>query len=111
MRRSLHNAITDVPGINVGHASDLEALTGCTVVLCEDGAVGGVDQRGGAPGTRETDALHPTHLVQRAHAVVLGLQQQRSVGGRHRRPACADRGVLPIADQILSCPKAISGEN
>jgi L-aminopeptidase/D-esterase-like protein len=69
--RTLHNAITDVPGIKVGHATNLEALTGCTVVLCEDGAVGGVDQRGGAPGTRETDALYPMHLVQRAHAVVL----------------------------------------
>lgn len=71
MKRTLHNAITDVPGIRVGHATDLEALTGCTVVLCEDGAVGGVDQRGGAPGTRETDALYPMHLVQRAHAIVL----------------------------------------
>ena len=71
MKRTLHNAITDVPGIKVGHATNLEALTGCTVVLCEDGAVGGVDQRGGAPGTRETDALYPMHLVQRAHAVVL----------------------------------------
>ncbi len=67
----LHNAITDVPGIRVGHAQNEEALTGCTVVLCEDGAVGGVDQRGGAPGTRETDALHPMHLVERVHAVVL----------------------------------------
>jgi len=64
-------AITDVPGIKVGHADDPEALTGCTVVLCEEGAVGGVDQRGGAPGTREVDALHPLHLVQKAHAVVL----------------------------------------
>jgi L-aminopeptidase/D-esterase-like protein len=70
-KRSLNNAITDVPGIKVGHATNLEALTGCTVVLCEDGAVAGVDQRGGAPGTRETDALYPMHLVQRAHAVVL----------------------------------------
>jgi L-aminopeptidase/D-esterase-like protein len=65
------NAITDVPGIRVGHAHDAEALTGCTVVLCEEGAVGGVDQRGGAPGTRETDPLRPMHLVQKAHAVVL----------------------------------------
>jgi L-aminopeptidase/D-esterase-like protein len=47
------------------------ALTGCTVVLCEDGAVGGVDQRGGAPGTRETDLLRPMHLVERVHAVLL----------------------------------------
>lgn len=65
------NSITDVPGIKVGHADDAEALTGCTVVLYEEGAVGGVDQRGGAPGTREVDALHPMHLVQKAHAVVL----------------------------------------
>jgi L-aminopeptidase/D-esterase-like protein len=47
-------------------------MTGCTVVLCpKDGAVGGVDQRGGAPGTRETDLLRPMHLVQRVHAVLL----------------------------------------
>jgi L-aminopeptidase/D-esterase-like protein len=67
----LNNSITDVSGIQVGHAQDDQALTGCTVVLCEAGAVGGVDQRGGAPGTRETDALHPMHLVQEVHAVVL----------------------------------------
>ena len=65
------NAITDVPGICVGHAQNDLALTGCTVVLCEAGAVGGVDQRGGAPGTRETDLLRPVHLVERVHAVVL----------------------------------------
>ena len=64
-------AITDVPGIRVGHAQDEEALTGCTVILCEAGAVGGVDQRGGAPGTRETDPLYPMHLVQKVHALVL----------------------------------------
>jgi L-aminopeptidase/D-esterase-like protein len=67
----LQNAITDVPGIRVGHAQDLQALTGCTVILCEAGAVGGVNQAGGAPGTRETDALHPMHLVQQVHAIVL----------------------------------------
>ena len=64
-------AITSIPGLRVGHAQDDEALTGVTVVLCEQGAVGGVDQRGGAPGTRETDALHPLHLVERVHAIVL----------------------------------------
>jgi L-aminopeptidase/D-esterase-like protein len=63
--------ITDIAGIRVGHAQDEAALTGCTVVLCERGAVAGVDQRGGAPGTRETDLLHPMHRVQKAHAVVL----------------------------------------
>jgi L-aminopeptidase/D-esterase-like protein len=65
------NAITDVPGVLVGHADDAQALTGCTVVLCPEGAVGGVDQRGGAPGTRQVDALRPLHLVQKAHAVML----------------------------------------
>jgi L-aminopeptidase/D-esterase-like protein len=67
----LLNAITDIPGLRVGHATNEEACTGCTVILCEAGAVGGVDQRGGAPGTRETDALHPMHLVQQVHAVML----------------------------------------
>ncbi|KPK91947.1 MAG: peptidase S58 [Anaerolineae bacterium SM23_ 63] len=67
----LKTSITDVPGIRVGHAHDVEALTGCTVVLCGDGAVAGVDQRGGAPGTRETDLLRPLHKVQKVHAVLL----------------------------------------
>jgi len=67
----LKNAITDVPGIEVGHAQDNEALTGCTVILCRKGAVAGVDVRGGAPGTRETDLLDPVNMVQKAHAIVL----------------------------------------
>ena len=71
MSRSLRDAITDVPGIRVGHWSDRRAATGCTVVLCEKGAVGGVDVRGGAPGTRETDLLRPGTLVQGIHAVLL----------------------------------------
>ncbi len=66
-----NNTITLIDGIRVGHAQDMEALTGCTVILCEKGAVGGVDQRGGAPGTRETDALQPMHLVEKVHAIVL----------------------------------------
>ncbi len=66
-----HNAITNVPGVEVGHAQDERALTGCTVVLCRGGAVAGVDVRGGAPGTRETDLLRPVHLVQQVHAIVL----------------------------------------
>ena len=71
MAKQMKNAITDIPGLRVGHAQDEQALTGCTVVLCEDGAIGGVDQRGGAPGTRETDAMHPMHLVNEVHGVVL----------------------------------------
>jgi len=67
----LNNAITDVAGIEVGQAQDAEALTGCTVILCRKGAVGGVDVRGGAPGTRETDLLNPVNLVEKVHAVVL----------------------------------------
>ncbi len=67
----LINAITDVPGIEVGQVQDDEALTGCTVILCRKGAVGGVDVRGSAPGTRETDLLNPINLVNKVHAVVL----------------------------------------
>ena len=67
----MNNTITAVPGIRVGHAQNDEALTGCTVILCEAGAVGGVDQRGGAPGTRETDLLRPLHRVEQAHGVLL----------------------------------------
>ncbi len=66
-----NNSFTDVPGILVGHAHDPDALTGCTVVLCPQGATGGVDQRGFAPGTRETDLLRPTHLVEKVNALVL----------------------------------------
>jgi L-aminopeptidase/D-esterase-like protein len=65
------NAITDVRGIEVGHVQDEEALTGCTVILYRKGAIAGVDVRGGAPGTRETDLLDPVNLVDKVHAVVL----------------------------------------
>jgi L-aminopeptidase/D-esterase-like protein len=64
-------SITDVPGIKVGHAENKSAATGCTVILCEKGAVGGVDQRGGAPGTRETDVMNPVNLVDVVHAILL----------------------------------------
>ena len=64
-------SITDVPGIRVGHWSDRRAMTGCTVVLPDRPCVAGVDVRGAAPGTRETDLLRPGNLVQYAHAIVL----------------------------------------
>ncbi|MCC7370014.1 MAG: P1 family peptidase [Chloroflexi bacterium] len=64
-------SICDVPRIVVGHATNLDAATGCTVVLCAGGAVGGVDVRGGAPGTRETDLLRPDSTVERVHGVIL----------------------------------------
>jgi L-aminopeptidase/D-esterase-like protein len=63
--------LTSVAGVKVGHFTDSRRPTGCTVVLVEDGAVCGVDVRGGAPGTRETDLLRPENTVERVHAVVL----------------------------------------
>lgn len=61
----------EIDGIKIGHFQDLEAATGCTVIICEEGASGGVAVRGGAPGTRETDLLNPIEMVQLIHAVVL----------------------------------------
>ena len=60
-----------VQGIQVGHCTDTRRPTGCSVVLCPEGAVAGVDVRGAAPGTRETDLLHPSNLVHEVHAVML----------------------------------------
>lgn len=71
MTKKWTDTIIDVSGIRVGQAEDETALTGVSVVLCENGAVAGVDQRGGSPGTRETDAIQPMHAVDKAHAVVL----------------------------------------
>jgi len=62
---------TAIGGIRVGHAEDLKAATGATVIISEAGATVGVDVRGGAPGTRETDLLNPVNLVDRVHAVLL----------------------------------------
>lgn len=64
-------SLTDIEGLEVGHVSHRDALTGCTVVLCREGAIGGVSVRGLAPGTRETDLLRPGMLVERIHAVLL----------------------------------------
>jgi len=67
----MSGTLTDVAGIAVGHWTNLEAGTGCTVILCPPGTVGGVDVRGSAPGTRETDLLNPLNMVQQVDAVVL----------------------------------------
>ena len=67
----MNQTLTAIDGIKVGHATDTTARTGCTVVLCPTGATAGVDVRGAAPGTRETEALRPGRLVQKAHAVLL----------------------------------------
>jgi L-aminopeptidase/D-esterase-like protein len=70
-RRKRLDSITDIPGLKVGHWTDRRAATGCTVVLCEAGAVPGVDVRGAAPGTRETDLMRPGALVDSVHAILL----------------------------------------
>lgn len=64
------DSLLDVPGIRVGHWTDADGGTGCTVILCTDGAVAGVDVRGGAPGTRETDLLRPEKTVNQVHAIL-----------------------------------------
>lgn len=67
----MRGGLTDVEGISVGHFTHAECPTGCTIVLCERGAVAGVDVRGGAPGTRETTLLDPVNTVQKVHGIAL----------------------------------------
>ena len=67
----MRSSITSVAGILVGHFTDSRRPTGCTVVLAPGSAVAGVDVRGAAPGTRETDLLHPSNVVERVHGVLL----------------------------------------
>lgn len=86
-----NDTLTAVPGFRVGHATDEAGLTGCTVVLCPPGTAGGVDQRGGAPGTRETDLLRPMHVVEHVDALVLA-------GGSAFGLAAAD-GVMRWCEQ------------
>ena len=85
-------AITDVAGIEVGHFSDTRRPTGCTVIISRDGAVGGVDVRGAAPGTRETDLLAPGNFVQQVHAVMLA-------GGSAWGLAAADGAMRYLEEQ------------
>src|SRR5258708_1044257 len=97
------NAITDVPGIEVGQYTSTDATsgggTGTTVVLSRAGAVGGVSQRGGAPGTRETDLLRPENLVEKVNAVVLS-------GGSAYGLAAADGVMLCLEAQGIGFPLA-----
>lgn len=65
------NSITDVKGLKVGHASNYNGYTGCTVILCEKGATCGIDIRGSASGTRQVDALSINHIVEHVHAILL----------------------------------------
>ena len=105
-----NQTITAVEGVKVGHAHDLKAITGVTVVLCEEGAVGGVDMRGTATGTREINPLDPLHLVEKAHGICLaggsafGLD---AAGGVMRW--LEERGVgLPVGPTVVPIvPSAI----
>lgn len=96
-----HLTIRDVPGIRVGHWTDATAATGCTVILPADaGAVAGVDVRGSAPGTRETDLLRPTALVERVNAICLA-------GGSAFGLAAADGVVRRLAERGIGFPTAV----
>ncbi len=100
------NSLTDVPGIRVGHATRRGAgwLSGCTVVLSPvEGAVAGVDVRGGGPGTRETDLLDPRNLVDRVHAVVLS-------GGSAFGLATADGVMTQLASAGIGFPVGAPGQ-
>jgi L-aminopeptidase/D-esterase-like protein len=85
-------AITDVAGIEIGHFTDTRRPTGCSVVIAREGAVAGVDVRGAAPGTRETDLLAPTNLVERVHGILLS-------GGSAFGLAAADGVVRWLEEQ------------
>jgi L-aminopeptidase/D-esterase-like protein len=88
---TMNETLTAVPGIRVGHVTDAKGVTGCTVILCPPNTVGGVDQRGGAPGTRETDLLRPLHIVDQVNAVILA-------GGSAYGLAAAD-GVMRYLEE------------
>jgi L-aminopeptidase/D-esterase-like protein len=94
-----HGSITDVPGVRVGHTQRIGRgwRTGTTVVLTTDGAVGGVDVRGGGPGTRETDLLRPENLVQQVHAVCL-------TGGSAYGLAAADGVMAWLEERHVGFP-------
>jgi L-aminopeptidase/D-esterase-like protein len=89
--------LNDVRGLRVGHATNEAAVTGCTVVLATDGAVAGVDVRGAAPGTRETDLLRPGSLVERVHAICLA-------GGSAFGLAAADGVMGWLAERGIGFP-------
>lgn len=103
-------AITDVPGIRVGHWTDRRGVTGCTVIRCETAQAAAVDVRGGAPGTRETEVLHADNVVRNCHAIVLaggsafGLA---AAGGVMRWLAEHDIGFPTTARKVPIVPAAV----
>ena len=90
-------SITDVPGIRVGHHTLTERPTGCTVILAPPNTVGGVDQRGGAPGTAETNLLAPENMVEMVNAIVLS-------GGSAYGIAARDGVMTYLRDQKVGYP-------
>jgi L-aminopeptidase/D-esterase-like protein len=102
--------LTDIPGIRVGHVSDFQAITGCTAILCEAGAVGGVDIRGAASGTQETPTLDPLHVDPVVHGIVLaggsafGLE---AAAGVRRYLERRGAGVATPAAKVPIVPAAI----
>jgi L-aminopeptidase/D-esterase-like protein len=113
-------SITDVAGINVGHWTDIDALTGCTVILPDTPCVAGVDVRGAAPGTRETDALKPGNLVQHVHAVLLsggsayGLDAATGVVRwlrERKRGYQFSKGVVPIVPSAVLFDLAVGAHD
>jgi L-aminopeptidase/D-esterase-like protein len=108
--QSREGFITDIDGIKVGHFTETRRPTGCTVILYEQGAIAGVDVRGSAPGTRETDLLKPTNLVDRVNAIVLsggsafGLD---SASGVMRYLEEHDAGYPTAAGKVPIVPAAI----
>ncbi|MEO0562625.1 MAG: P1 family peptidase [Chloroflexota bacterium] len=98
-----NQTLTAINGVLVGHWTDTANATGCTVVHCPDGTVGGVDQRGGAPGTRETDLLRPMHTVNHINAIVLS-------GGSAFGLASADGVMRYLREQNIGFPTG-SGVN
>ncbi|MBX3066557.1 MAG: P1 family peptidase [Anaerolineae bacterium] len=94
---TLNETLTRISGFKVGHAHNLEARTGCTVILCPPKTVGGVDQRGGSPGTRETDLLRPLHAVQHVNAILLS-------GGSAYGLAAADGVMRYLEEQGIGYP-------
>src|SRR5579885_3237755 len=102
--------LTDIPGIRVGHISDYQALTGCTAILCEAGAVGGVDIRGAASGTQETETLNPLHVDPVVHGISLaggsafGLE---AASGLRRYLEARGAGVATPNGKVPIVPSAI----
>lgn len=103
-KHGLNNSITDVEGILVGHYTDFQAACGVTVTVCPEGAVAGVDVRGSAPGTCETDLLNPLNLVEKVQAIVLtggSVYGLSTIGGVVRWLASKGWG-FPLADEKVA---------